>query len=197
MGKTTEEEKAEQAEDEIWKDRIEGAAEEWEIVKEARPGKKEARPGKKSNVFTTISNKEPSREQKLLREEQEAAIEWEESIRAKYMEGVVIEMIGVISECLDEGKEFPPKSELHKWTDEMVDDAKVGFSKFKATFELADKYPLESAEQFYDEDTKKWVMLDFSALKNKVKGLKNESEKTETKKRKEPGNTEGLMWSES
>lgn len=100
---------------------------------------------------------------------------WEASMREKYMRGQVSEMIDKIMECINKGTEFPPKSELyHNWTEEIMEEARMGWHKYKATLELVEKYPMQSAEQIYREDTKKWVLYDYSGLKKGTKRKKTE-----------------------
>lgn len=105
----------------------------------------------------------------LLRETQEAAMKWEISMHEKYLRGQMSEMTDKIMQCINKGTIFPPNSELyHKWTAEIMDDARMGWHKYKATLELVKKYPIQSAEQRYHEDTKKWVVYDQSSLKKET-----------------------------
>ena len=136
---------------------------------------REAQRGKKSKFDFPISNKEPSQKHMLLRDSHKAAANWELSMKGKYMNGVVSEMIGRIMECINKGTDFPPQSELyHKWTEDIMEDARMGWHKYKAGLDLVKKYPMQSAEQIDHEDTKKWVLYDCSSLKKGTKRKKTE-----------------------
>jgi len=157
-------------EEELRKDRFDGAAEEAEAVRKAQRGRKK--------YSHPIYEGEPSPIHMLLRRTLDAANEWEDSMHEKYMEGQVDEMRGKILSCMDAGKEFPPNSEkYHKWTEEMMEDARAGLSKYKECFETSDKYPLHGAEQIRDVDTSEWIILDYSRDKNWTRDTNEERKK--------------------
>ena len=118
---------------------------------------------KKKKKKGTTEKKEPTREHLLLRELQENASTWELAMRDKYMEGQVSEIIGRIFEHVRK-PEFPSHP-YHKWTEEMMSEARIGWEKFKALQEGLEQYSQQSMEQMYCEDTDEWIMLDRSMLR--------------------------------
>ena len=63
-----------------------------------------------------------------------AAAKWEKDMRAKYMEGQVVEMLGKIMENVNNGMEFPSEP-YHNWPKELMDHAKTGWRKYKTFME--------------------------------------------------------------
>ena len=102
--------------------------------------------------------KEPTQEHLMIRVKYEALVKWEREMQTRYTEGFAAEMMARIA---SNGKmeQFP--SEIpHMWTKKLVEEAKVGWQKYKETLEVSSKYVKQSTEQFYKEDTDEWIMLD-------------------------------------
>lgn len=155
---------------ELLEDRMKCIAAELEIEKEEKQGTK-----KKVEPYCRFpaSDKEPTREHLLIREHHDAATKWEKSMRAKYMEGQVVEMMSKIMDHVNAKTEFPPSSELyHNWTEELMDHARTGWHKYKTFFETLDKYPMQNLEQIYRGDTEEWILLDRSGSSKGKQGKK-------------------------
>ena len=165
----------------VLEDRMKGiAAELLEMEKEETKGtkkkKKKVQKVEPYGRFPT-SDKEPTREHLLIREHHDAATKWEKSMRAKYMEGQVVEMMSKIMEHVNAKTQFPPTSSsqflYHNWTQELMDHARTGWHKYKTFFETLDKYPMQNMEQIYRADTEEWILLDRSGKQPKKKRKKN------------------------
>ena len=99
--------------------------------------------------------KKPTPEHLMLREAMEHTMMWEKAMYAKYTEGQSGEILDRVMHYMTM-PEFPNEP-FHKWTDDLMEDAKTGWRKFK---ELFDKYPQQNMEQEYRDDTGDWIMLD-------------------------------------
>ena len=102
--------------------------------------------------------KKPTPEHLMLREAIEHTMMWEKARYAKYTEGQSGEILDRVMHYMTK-PEFPSEP-FHKWTDDLMEDAKTGWRKFKALQELFDKYPQQNMEQEYRDDTGDWIMLD-------------------------------------
>ena len=77
--------------------------------------------------------------------------------------------------------DFPASTEsYHKWTAELMEDAKIGWQKRKTFFELLEKYPYHNAEQYFCTETKKWILWDRPELQ-KAKQQKMENDAKQSK----------------
>ena len=123
--------------------------------------KMEKEPTKADNGIP-VSKKEPSPEHLLLREHHNAAMKFEKAMAATYTEGQVAEILSKIMQNVSK-PEFPSEA-YHNWTQELMDDAKTGWQKFKALQESLHKYPQQNMEQMYRDDTDEWIMLDRSGM---------------------------------
>ena len=102
--------------------------------------------------------KKPTPEHLMLREAMEHTMMWEKAMYAKCTEGQFGEILDRVMHYMTH-PEFPNEP-FHKWTDDLMEDAKTGWRKFKALQELFDKYPQQNMEQEYRDDTGDWIMLD-------------------------------------
>ena len=141
--------------EEMLQDRMKGVA--WEINNRKAATTTEAPTlTKKSKKQKTDKKKEPTREHLLVREYADKAMKWEVSMRAKHTEGQAAEMMDRIYENV--GKAQFPTQPFYNWTEELMEEAKIGWDKCKAFEELLVKYPTQYAEQMYFADTNEWVM---------------------------------------
>lgn len=119
----------------------------------------------KNKASTTVASKEkkkknhkePTREHLLLRDCSEEAIKWERALRAKHTQGQAAEIVARILENVDK-PEFPSEP-YHNWTEELMEEAKIGWCKFKAMEEMLEKYPQQNMEQMYCEEKDEWTMV--------------------------------------
>lgn len=146
---------------------------------------KRAKRKRKAQSGPRVSDKEPSREHLLLREAQSGATSWEKDMHAKYMAGQVGEMLGRIMEHINNKTDFPPSTEpYHKWTKELMDDARIGWHKHKILIKTLHKYPYHNAEQYFCTETEKWILWDRPELQKAKKqkmenDAKNQNKDTE------------------
>lgn len=121
-------------------------------------GSADNKPVSKKQKKKKKKTKEPTQEHRMIRVKYEALVKWEQEMQTRYTEGFAAEMMGRIS-SYGKMEQFP--SEIpHMWTKELVEEAKVGWQKYKETLEVSGKYVKQSTEQWYKEDTDEWIMLD-------------------------------------
>ena len=154
-----------QSNEELLEDRMKCIAVEIELEKEQSTEKKRSK-----RKYFPISKKKPTREHLLIREAHDDACEWETDMLAKYMEGQVSEMLGRIMEHVDSGKEFPSEPMYHKWTKELMGDAKDGYDKFKKMKDTIRKYPMENLEQIFHDG--EWTLYDRSEARKRAKEIR-------------------------
>ena len=142
------------SEEEILQDRKKAIVAEFQAQKETADADGDDR--RKSKKQKT--KKEPTREHLLLRESADSAMMWEKAMYAKYTEGQAGEILDRVFHYMSK-PEFPNEL-FHNWTEDLMEDAKTGWRKFKALQELFDKYPQQNMEQEYWDDTGEWIMLD-------------------------------------
>ena len=139
------------SEEEILKDQKKAIVAEFQAQKDTANGDgDDPRKSKKQKT-----KKEPTREHSLLRESADAARLWEKAMYDKYTEGQAGEILDRVLEYWRKS-DFPAEP-FHKWTGDLMEDAKTGWRKFKAYREMLDKYPRQNMEQRYCDETDEWV----------------------------------------
>lgn len=137
------------SEEEILQDRTKAIVAEFQAQKETADGD-DRRKSKKQKT-----KKESTREHLLLRESADSARMWEKAMYAKYTEGQAGEIVDRVFDYMRKS-EFPTEP-FHNWTEDLMEEAKTGWRKFKVYRDMLDKYPRQNMEQRYRDDTDEWV----------------------------------------
>ncbi|KAL7578007.1 hypothetical protein ACA910_007622 [Epithemia clementina (nom. ined.)] len=80
---------------------------------------------------------------------------WEKAMYAKYTEVQAWEIVDRVLDYMRKS-EFPTEP-FHNWTEDLMEEAKTGWRKFKVSMDMLDKYPRQNMEQRYRDDTDEWV----------------------------------------